>query len=51
MVSYQDYPESIELNMQGVAARERMALGVSTYSNIILESRDEIKELQEALGA
>ena len=51
MVSYQDYPESIELNMQGVAARERMDLDVSTYSNIILESRDEIKELQEALGA
>jgi len=51
MVSYQDYPESIELNMQGVAARQRMALDVSTYSNLILESRDEIKELQQALGA
>jgi HD-like signal output (HDOD) protein len=51
MVSYQDFPESIELNMQGVSARKRMALDGSTYSNIILESRDEIKELQEALGA
>src|SRR5580704_10126535 len=51
MVSYQDYPESIELNMQGVSARKRMALDGTSYANIILESRDEIKELQEALGA
>jgi HD-like signal output (HDOD) protein len=51
MVSYQDFPESIELNMQGVTARERLALDVTTYSKIIHESRDEIRELQEALGA
>jgi HD-like signal output (HDOD) protein len=51
MVSYQDFPESIELNMQGVAAVQRMALDVTAYSSIINESRDEIKELQEALGA
>jgi HD-like signal output (HDOD) protein len=51
MVSYQEYPESIELNMQGVSARKRMTLDGTSYSNIILESRDEIKELQEALGA
>jgi HD-like signal output (HDOD) protein len=51
MVSYQDYPDSIELNMQGVSARQRMALEGTSYSEIILETRDEIKELQEALGA
>ncbi len=51
MVSYQDYPESIELNMQGVSARQRMALEGTSYGEIILESKDEIKELQEALGA
>lgn len=51
LVSYQDYPESIELNMQGVSARKRMAMDGTSYSNLILESRDEIKELQEALGA
>jgi HD-like signal output (HDOD) protein len=51
MVSYQEFPESIELNMQGVSARKRMTLDGTSYSNIILESRDEIKELQEALGA
>ena len=51
MVSYQDYPESIELNMQGVSARHRMAMDGTSYSNLILESKDEIKELQQALGA
>jgi HD-like signal output (HDOD) protein len=51
MVSYQEYPESIELNMQGVSARKRMAMDGTSYSSIILESCDEIKELQEALGA
>jgi HD-like signal output (HDOD) protein len=51
LVSYQDYPESIELNMQGVSARHRMAMDGISYSNLILESKDEIKELQQALGA
>jgi HD-like signal output (HDOD) protein len=51
LVSYQDFPESIELNMQGVAARQRMSLDATAYTNIIHESRDAIKELQQALGA
>jgi HD-like signal output (HDOD) protein len=51
MVSYQDYPESIELNMQGVAAVQRLALDFTTCTTIIQETRGEIKELQEALGA
>lgn len=51
MVSYQEYPESIELNMQGVSARHRMQMEGATYANLILESKDEIKELQQALGA
>jgi HD-like signal output (HDOD) protein len=51
LVSYQEYPESIELNMQGVSARKRMAMEGTSYSNLILESCDEIRELQEALGA
>jgi HD-like signal output (HDOD) protein len=51
MVIYQEFPESIELNMQGVAAVQRMALDLTSYTNIIHETRDEIKELQEALGA
>jgi len=51
MVSYQDYPESIELNMQGVSARHCMNMDGTTYANIILESKDAIKELQQALGA
>jgi HD-like signal output (HDOD) protein len=35
MVSYQEFPESIELNMQGVGAVQRMALDLTTYANII----------------
>jgi HD-like signal output (HDOD) protein len=51
LVSYQDYPESIELNMQGVSARHRMSMDGTSYANLILETKDEIKELQQALGA
>ncbi|HTV80754.1 MAG TPA: HDOD domain-containing protein [Steroidobacteraceae bacterium] len=51
MVSYQEYPESIELNMQGVSARHRMSMDSSSYGALILESKDQIKELQQALGA
>lgn len=51
MVSYQDYLETIELNMQGVSACQRMALDVTAYNNVINESRDEVRELQLALGA
>ena len=51
LVSYQDYPESIELNMQGVSARHRMTMESTTYANLILETKDEISELQQALGA
>ena len=51
LVSYQEYPESIELNMQGVSARHRMSMDDISYANLILETKDEIKELQQALGA
>jgi HD-like signal output (HDOD) protein len=51
LVSYQEYPESIELNMQGVSARHRMTMDDTSYANLILETKDEIKELQQALGA
>lgn len=51
LVSYQEYPESIELNMQGVSARHRMSMEGTSYANLILETKDEIKELQQALGA
>jgi HD-like signal output (HDOD) protein len=51
LISYQDYPESIELNMQGVSARNRMSMEDTSYAKLILETKDEIRELQQALGA
>jgi HD-like signal output (HDOD) protein len=51
MDSYREFPDSIELNMQGVAASERLVINLNTYAKIIVESSDEIKELREALGA
>jgi len=50
MVIYQDHPESIELNMQGVAACRRMQLDQGAYQRLILESADEVAAMRQALG-
>jgi len=50
VVSYQEYPDSIELNMQGVQACKRMNLDPQAYEKMITESRDEIVQMKAALG-
>lgn len=50
LASYRDHPESIELNMQGVAACTRMQLDPAGYEKLIKESGDEIAAIQAALG-
>lgn len=50
LASYREHPESIELNMQGVAACARMQLDRAGYEKLIQESGDEIAALQAALG-
>ena len=50
LASYREHPESIELNMQGVAAIARMQLDRAGYDKLIKESGDEIAALQAALG-
>jgi hypothetical protein len=50
MVSYQEQPELIELNMQGVAAYRRIELDRAAYEKLIGESSDEIRAMQQALG-
>jgi HD-like signal output (HDOD) protein len=50
IVSYREYPDSIELNMQGVTACRRMQLDAPAYKKLIHESADEIAALQAALG-
>jgi len=50
LASYREHPDSIELNMQGVAACARMQLDRPGYDKLIQESGDEIAALQAALG-
>jgi HD-like signal output (HDOD) protein len=50
IVSYQDHPESIELNMQGVGACKRLQLDQAGYQKLIHESEDEVAAMQLALG-
>jgi HD-like signal output (HDOD) protein len=50
LASYREYPDAIELNMQGVAAGKRMQLDQAAYEKLISESADEINALQQALG-
>ncbi len=50
LASYRDHPETIELNMQGVAACSRMQLDRAGYDKLITESATEIAAVQQALG-
>jgi len=48
--TFKDHPDTLELNMQGVAAGRRMQVDAAGYSNLIEESEHEIGALREALG-
>lgn len=50
VVSYRDYPESIELNMQGVQACRRMNLDRAAYEKMLAECGDEMAAMMGALG-
>ncbi|HUN26935.1 MAG TPA: HDOD domain-containing protein [Steroidobacteraceae bacterium] len=50
LVTYQEHPETIELNMQGVGACRRMHLDRPAYEKLIAESADEVAAMQQALG-
>jgi HD-like signal output (HDOD) protein len=51
MAAYHEFPESIELNMQGVKACERMRLDKESAQRILVESAEEVASLRQALGA
>ncbi|MBV8854814.1 MAG: HDOD domain-containing protein [Sinobacteraceae bacterium] len=51
LASYKDHPESIELNMQDVAACKRMKMDRDSYAQLIQECSQEIETLNQALGA
>jgi HD-like signal output (HDOD) protein len=51
MGSFHEFPESLELNMQGVKAFERMQLDAEAVTRILAESAQEVASLRSALGA
>jgi hypothetical protein len=50
LATYREYPDTIELNMQGVAACTRMQLDRAAYDKMLAESAEEIVAIQQALG-
>jgi HD-like signal output (HDOD) protein len=50
LASFHEFPESIELNMQGVKACERMKLDREAVERILGESSQEVASLRAALG-
>lgn len=50
LATYHEHPESLELNMQGVAACARMNLDQAAYEKLVSESAEEIAAVQAALG-
>jgi HD-like signal output (HDOD) protein len=48
--TYRDYPETVELNMQGVSASRRLQLDSAAYAKLLNESTEEIAAVQAALG-
>jgi len=50
LASYRDYPETVELNMQGVSACKRLQLDGAAYVKLLNESAEEIAAMQLALG-
>jgi HD-like signal output (HDOD) protein len=51
LASFHDFPDSIELNMQGVKACSRMSLTKEGAETILKESAEEVASLRSALGA
>jgi HD-like signal output (HDOD) protein len=47
---FRQWPESIELNLQGVKACERMQMDLPAYQRLISESDSEFEALRQALG-
>ena len=50
LVSYRNFPDTIELNMEGVAACQRLKMNKVGYDALLTESADDINDLKAALG-
>jgi HD-like signal output (HDOD) protein len=51
LASFHDYPDSIELNMQGVKSCSRMGMTKEAAETILKESGEEVASLRGALGS
>jgi HD-like signal output (HDOD) protein len=51
LAAFKEHPETIELNMQNVAACQRMKIDLASYEKLIAESEHEIENLMQALGS
>ncbi len=49
-VACREHPQTLELNLQGVAAAKRLKLAAATYEQLIEESAQEVAAMQQALG-
>lgn len=50
LATFHQYPETLELNMQGVRAAERLALDRAALDQLINESASEVQQVRETLG-
>jgi HD-like signal output (HDOD) protein len=50
MANYQEHPEDIELNLQGVTAARRIQIDGASFKRLLAESGSEIEALRTALG-
>lgn len=50
LASFHEFPESLELNMHGVKACERMRMDKESATRILVESAEEVASLRSALG-
>jgi HD-like signal output (HDOD) protein len=51
LASFHEYPDAIELNMQGVKACSRIGLAKESAEKILKESSEEVASLRSALGS
>lgn len=50
LATFHQYPDTLELNMQGVRAVERLALDRAALEMLVSESSTEVAQVRQTLG-
>jgi HD-like signal output (HDOD) protein len=50
LIAFREHPETMELNLQGVAAVKRLQLAPDAYAQLLQESAAEFAAMRQALG-